>query len=321
MNSRVLAGWVVAAGGLFLAAGCTLGERAGAPQSAPAAAAEPAQYVGSAVCLACHRGVTPAVISRFEQTVMGKVFMHNPRSPLEQQNCEACHGPGSAHLAAGGGKGRGVGPGQLITFVKDDPTPVEQRNAKCLACHQRRAHLFWKGSPHERNDVACTDCHSVMQPQSRKAALSRKNVVAVCGECHEVKRAQIGRVEHMPIPEGKISCTDCHNPHGSATPAMLKYDSPNETCYACHADKRGPFLWEHPPVEESCLNCHNPHGSDYVNLLTAPPPRLCQRCHDPAEHPSNPYNQSFRFAFNRGCVNCHANIHGSNHPSGPRLLR
>ncbi len=321
MNSWRLTRWMAMAAGLLLAAGCASSHAGRSERGAAAPASPPAQYVGAAVCLACHRGVTSAVVARFEATVMGKVFMHNPRTALEKQGCEACHGPGGAHVAAGGGKRKGVGLGQLISFAKDDPTPVVQRNAKCLACHERRAHLFWKGSPHDRNDVACTDCHSVMQPESRKAALSQANVVAVCGECHEVKVAQISGVAHMPIPEGKMSCADCHNPHGSATPAMLKYDSPNDTCYACHADKRGPFLWEHPPVEENCMNCHDPHGSDHQAMLKQVVFRLCQECHDPTGHPSNPLAPNLRYAFNRGCVNCHSNIHGSNHPSGPRFLR
>ncbi len=41
----------------------------------------------------------------------------------------------------------------------------------------------------------------------------------------------------------------------------------NETCYTCHADKRGPFLWEHQPVNEDCTNCHTPHGSNITPLL------------------------------------------------------
>ena len=318
MNCWRRVGWLAAAAGLFLAAGCVSSERA-APRpgaAAQAPAAERAEYVGSEICIACHRAATPAVMATFEQTVMGKVFLHNARTSLEKQNCEACHGPGSAHLAAGGGKGRGVVPGQMITFAKDDPTPVEQRNARCLACHERRAHLFWRGSPHERNDVACTDCHTVMERRTAKAALSRDNVVEVCAQCHMVRRAQILRVSHMPIPEGKMSCTDCHNPHGTATPAMLKYDSPNDTCYACHADKRGPFLWEHPPVAENCMNCHEPHGSNHQSMLKAITFRLCQRCHEQSGHPGMPFNPGVRHVFNRGCVNCHARIHGSNHPSG-----
>ena len=83
----------------------------------------------------------------------------------------------------------------------------------------------------------------------------------------------------MPLLEGKLSCTDCHNPHGSTTSPLLKADSVNEVCYSCHAEKRGPFLFEHSPVRESCLNCHSPHGSDFEALLNVPRPMLCQQCH------------------------------------------
>ena len=50
---------------------------------------------------------------------------------------------------------------------------------------------------------------------------------------------------HMPIREGKITCSDCHNPHGSVTEKLIRQASVNEVCYTCHAEKRGPFLWEH----------------------------------------------------------------------------
>ncbi len=320
MSRRSGAGWVWAAvlAGLPLAVGCVSGERAATPASPGAKIPPPqrAEFVGSEACIACHRAANPNLMAKYEQTVMGKVFMHNARSALEKQNCEACHGPGGAHVAAGGGKGRGVGPGQMISFAKDDPTPAEERNARCLACHERRAHLFWRGSPHEREDMGCADCHTIMERRTAKAALSRENVVEVCAQCHMVRRAQTLRVSHMPIPEGKMSCTDCHNPHGSATEAMLRYDSVNETCYSCHADKRGPFLWEHPPVAENCANCHEPHGSNHQSLLKGITVRLCQGCHSQSGHPSFPFNPGVRHVFSRGCVNCHARIHGSNNPSG-----
>jgi DmsE family decaheme c-type cytochrome len=131
----------------------------------------------------------------------------------------------------------------------------------------------------------------------------------------------------MPLPEGQMSCDDCHNPHGTLTDPLLKTNTVNETCYQCHAEKRGPFLFEHPPVRESCLNCHTPHGSNQATLLVAPIPLLCQQCHADSAHPgalqtrnglangSNPEPQ----IMGRGCLTCHANIHGSNAPSGPRF--
>ena len=75
----------------------------------------------------------------------------------------------------------------------------------------------------------------------------------------------------IPMLEGKMSCSSCHNPHGSITPALLKEPSLNDTCFTCHAEKRGPFLWEHAPVVESCTNCHDPHGSNHDKMLKLSP--------------------------------------------------
>jgi DmsE family decaheme c-type cytochrome len=125
----------------------------------------------------------------------------------------------------------------------------------------------------------------------------------------------------MPLREGKMTCTDCHNPHGTFTPKLLVGNSVNDTCYRCHAEKRGPFLWEHAPVRENCLNCHEPHGSNHDKLLKIARPRLCQRCHIERFHPTTPQTPTSRFVFNRSCQNCHSQIHGSNHPAGVRLQR
>jgi DmsE family decaheme c-type cytochrome len=118
----------------------------------------------------------------------------------------------------------------------------------------------------------------------------------------------------MPLREGKMTCTDCHNPHGSFTEALLREPSVNETCYKCHAEKRGPFLWEHAPVRENCLNCHDSHGTNNEFLLKVQRPRLCQQCHTIGH--GNPGDPTSVTAFNRSCQNCHTQIHGSNAPAG-----
>jgi DmsE family decaheme c-type cytochrome len=126
-----------------------------------------------------------------------------------------------------------------------------------------------------------------------------------------------------------MNCSSCHNAHGTTGPAMLRQDSINENCYTCHAEKRTPVLWEHAPVRENCLTCHDPHGSLHPRMQIAKQPRVCQQCHDEARHPTQPYSDATSAPeffpnsrmFDRGCVNCHSQIHGSNHPAGMRFLR
>jgi DmsE family decaheme c-type cytochrome len=287
-----------------------------AQTATPAVAALPTGYVGAETCKGCHE----EAFQKFSHTKMGRLFLNQPRNTTERLACESCHGPGQAHVDAGGGKGKGG----MITFAKNDPTPVEKRNATCLTCHTKGNRVFWKGSSHEARDVACTNCHKVMENHSPRAQLAKETELETCGTCHQQKRAAQMRSSHMPLREGKMTCTSCHNPHGTVTPALLKENSLNDTCYTCHAEKRGPFLWTHPPVQESCANCHDPHGSNHEKMLKVARPRLCQQCHIETRHPTNPYGTdpaSLKFVLGRQCSNCHVNIHGSNHPSGFAFTR
>jgi DmsE family decaheme c-type cytochrome len=139
----------------------------------------------------------------------------------------------------------------------------------------------------------------------------------------------------MPLLEGKMQCTDCHQPHGSVNDPLLLASSTFDLCTSCHADKRGPFIWEHAPVTEGCTSCHLPHGSNRAHLLITSPPFLCQQCHNQigvVNHPTElltpenlasgsvPAGRDPRLV-GRGCVTCHAQIHGSNHPGGAQFHR
>jgi DmsE family decaheme c-type cytochrome len=301
-------------GGLLLLPASTPAQAPPAKPAAPLPA--DAGYVGAETCKGCHEEQH----RKFEQTKMGRLFLKHPRNTREGLACENCHGPGKAHVEAGGGKGVGG----MITFAKNDKTPIEKRNQMCTQCHEKGDRIWWRGSPHESRDIACTNCHKVMEDISPKHQLAKPTQIETCGQCHIQRRAQQMRSSHMPLREGKMTCTSCHNPHGAITPAMLKEMSVNDTCFTCHAEKRGPFLWQHAPVNESCVNCHDPHGSNHERMLKVAKPRLCQQCHNERQHPTNPYGRdaaSLKFMLGRQCLNCHVNIHGSNHPSGFAFTR
>ncbi len=281
-------------------------------------------YVGNDVCLGCHEDQQ----KRFKNTVMGRIFA-NPRTAAEKLGCESCHGPGKAHVEAGGGKDS-----IPIRFGKDSKNSIEEQNAACISCHQGGNRMFWKGSSHESRAMACVDCHQVKQeigvrlssdgrysqPLTEYKAV-KKTQPELCLQCHQMRRAQLQRSSHMPYREGKVTCTSCHNPHGSPNPKQLLQATTNENCLSCHTERRGPFLWEHPAVMENCANCHEAHGSSNPQLLKVRQPRLCDSCHVTQRHPTQAQPLGSIKNFNRGCTNCHSTIHGSNHPSGNMFLR
>lgn len=277
-------------------------------------AAPPSGYAGAETCAMCHAAQDVSV----KKTGHGKAA--NARTPAAQFGCESCHGPGQAHVDD-------EAKGHIAKFSQMTP---EQSSATCLTCHNRGEHAAWEGSVHEARNLSCTTCHSIHSPQSFTSQLAKATEAATCATCH---RAQVIKTEraftHMPVREGKMSCSSCHNPHGSINNvrALRTGTSVAESCLSCHAEMRGPVLWEHAPVRENCATCHDPHGSSNDRMLLARMPMLCQRCHIATRHPATIYdnnavtvNKSNRM-FGRSCVNCHSNVHGSNHPSGQFFMR
>jgi DmsE family decaheme c-type cytochrome len=284
-------------------------------QAAPAQApAQPAAgYAGSEACTTCHDQGESLKGTAHAQ-------MLNPRTPAATHGCESCHGPGQAHIDD-------EAKGHIRKFAQLSPG---EASATCLSCHNRGNHAGWEGSAHDRRNLSCTTCHSVHAPKSAARQLVKANETELCATCHRVQVVKTERgVAHMPVREGKMSCSSCHNPHGSVTnvKALKVGNSVGELCTTCHAEMRGPVLWEHAPVRENCATCHDPHGSSNDRMLVVRMPMLCQRCHVATRHPSSLYdkdeittNKSNRM-FGRSCVNCHSNVHGSNHPSGQFYMR
>jgi DmsE family decaheme c-type cytochrome len=197
----------------------------------------------------------------------------------------------------------------------------------CLSCHTKTSHALWKGGAHDARNLSCVTCHSVHEPKSVRAQLKTATEIETCATCHKTQALKIKRISHMPLAEGKMACSSCHSPHGATNVKQLRVGNwINESCVSCHTEKRGPFLFEHAAGRESCVSCHDPHGSSNDRMLVARVPMLCQRCHIGSRHPSTIYDsgsvasRSNRIV-GRACVNCHQQIHGSNHPSGQTLTR
>lgn len=303
------------------------------PVSAPAAAPEAegthpaegtpekAELIGAASCLACHEnkeGFHKNIHARAWPKAKGIAF---------EQSCETCHGPGSLHASAAGDR---ANPG-FATVRHLAKLPAKEAAAVCMTCHEGKGRTHWEGSVHEGRGVSCMDCHSMHAGFDKN--LKAAKVQDVCTKCHQNLKGEISKRSHHPILEGKVTCTSCHNPHGTAGPKLLVGNGVNQTCFQCHTDKRGPFLWEHRPVTEACTTCHTPHGSVHDKLLRQRAPYLCQSCHSNAQHPgtiyaenpatvgANTYQKFNSRVLYRACVNCHSNIHGSNHPTGKAFTR
>jgi DmsE family decaheme c-type cytochrome len=290
-------------------------------QNPPAQAAAPGQtpalppgYAGSDSCVLCHEAEDKSV----QGSQHGKV--HNPRAPFAKLGCETCHGPGQAHVDD-------ENSGKIVKLRTLTPAAI---NETCLTCHNRGTHAGWQGSTHEARNLSCLTCHSVHKPASFEHQLVKGSESQLCATCHRTQVAKTERaVAHMPVREGKMTCSSCHNPHGSIAnvKALAVGNSINESCYSCHTEMRGPKLWEHAPVPQNCTTCHDPHGSSNDRMLNVRMPMLCQRCHVATRHPSSIYDNNAitvsksNRMFGRSCVNCHSNVHGSNHPSGQFFMR
>jgi len=277
----------------------------------------PTGFVGGEACKTCHADVW----AKFYKNPHFKSVASGKETP-EHTGCEGCHGPGGAHVAAHGGKAT------IVAFSQLEPKQILDN---CLRCHANtlsRANI--RTSSHTEAGVACTSCHSIHKSPAPKFLLADKQI-DLCYGCHADVRSQFSMPFKHRVNEGAMVCTDCHNPHGAFQPTWRNGERPRmmqaamaneEPCLKCHAEKRGPFVFEHPPVRiEGCESCHYPHGSPNSRLLRRPVVfTMCLECHNGAPGFSRtgqgdpvPFQfHNLRSPIFQNCTNCHSHIHGSN---------
>lgn len=279
--------------------------QAKATPPAPSAGAG-GDYVGSDTCKTCHEDLYN---KEFANTPHAKTLLDTRKGPA-WHGCEACHGPGKAHVEGGGDVTK------IINFKNLKP---EDASKRCLTCHgESNEHANFLRSPHLENGVGCTSCHDPHRPKSQQFLLTA-TAPQLCYQCHNEVRAEFTRPYRHRINAGLIQCSDCHNVHGGYLPRQLRTTAAQEqVCLKCHREKKGPFVFEHLPVKtEGCVSCHVPHGSTNPRLLKVSQVNLlCLQCHTlafsnvPSQPPIGPaHNQAQKY---QACTMCHAFIHGSN---------
>ena len=270
--------------------------------------------MGSDACTACHADIA-------------KDFRHAFHAQ-QGVECEQCHGPASLHVEGGGDVSK------IISFRRRSASDA---NGVCLSCHARDESIGnWVAGPHAANKVRCTDCHQThaysakgnsktdaslnvmtpartanvenLVPEAKVMMQPRWQANDACLKCHQTVRGQMSLPYHHPLREGKMSCADCHDPHGGAARNNLRIANTNQLCLSCHAQYRGPFAYQHPPVTENCMICHTAHGSPNTNLLSVSEPALCLQCH--AGH-----HNGAGLPLPDRCTNCHGSIHGTDTPT------
>jgi DmsE family decaheme c-type cytochrome len=278
-----------------------------------------ANYVGTAACTAkCH--AHDDLTRDFRLSIHGEQVSRETNLPLV--NCESCHGPGS--LAVEDIQNEKC---DAKTFIPLEEIPAGAMALICLKCHagQSLANLSaWPASPHAVAGISCRDCHKIHQGPAQK--VRRSEIAGLCGSCHQDVAASFTLPSHHGVPEGKVTCIDCHNPHGTTTHDNLQASPTRDVCARCHAGKTGPFVYEHADLTVDCQSCHEPHGSVNGRLLRYREPFLCLQCHtghNTARHPGLA-DRSTKATYFTACSSCHPRIHGTDLPgyrSDDRLTR
>lgn len=285
------------------------------------ARATPDDYMGENGCAECHSSITKNFTASAHAPMVS-----DPNLPLDKRGCQGCHGPGHIHQAE-------ENP-EVISFTKMSP---KESSAACMRCHaQTLSESHWKRTEHARADLSCVSCHQihtdtdaalghaakkkdprapVFVAKADPKAMLKADEATLCGSCHQSALAEFRGTSHHPVPEGRVTCSDCHTPHPTKD-VKVKHDEVKGKCVTCHTEKAGPFIFEHDPVAgftgNGCQECHRPHGSNNPKMLNSVTRGLCAQCHTDKLAQHYPGQTCWT-------AGCHVASHGSN--TDPRFLK
>jgi predicted CXXCH cytochrome family protein len=149
----------------------------------------------------------------------------------------------------------------------------------CGSCHDphgsKSMPLIARGSIHPPFRDGCSNCHD-----GSAEVLQGGGGNDLCTVCHD-DVAEAAAAAEVPHPAMEmIECIDCHSPHASRQPDLLRVAG-GGVCLTCHEDQGGAAGdTVHGAIDWiGCQSCHVPHGGDGEKLLREHGNELCNGCH------------------------------------------
>jgi tetratricopeptide (TPR) repeat protein len=182
-------------------------------------------------------------------------------------SCEACHGPGSAHVAWAGQRPASAprsspgGTGLVVRLGRGEGAWVMRNPQRGIA--------EWSGAPRSPAEVdACARCHARRRPilepyEYGRPFLDTHTPALLEAALYHADGQILGEVyEYGSFVQSRmfragVTCSDCHDPHGLGLRA-----SGNAACSQCHAATKFDTTDHHHHVMGSeaarCVSCHMP---------------------------------------------------------------
>ena len=182
-------------------------------------------------CLHCHTGDPQPAAGP------ARNFYTGPPFRAAGVGCAACHGDPTAHLAK-----------PSAPILNPDKLPPTRRDSVCLQCHLEADATVYRPAKslatfHPGEDLAATALYFVDRSRAQLGGRASSQYEALLRSA--CRRAAGDR----------LTCTTCHDPHGSPGPAE-RVAFFRSKCLTCHT---GPNIaTRHHPEQQDCASCHMP---------------------------------------------------------------
>lgn len=205
-----------------------------------------------ALCTSCHTtGVDPKTGAWTEMGI----------------GCEACHGPASEHVNAGGDKTKIVNPANL---------DIARQTDVCAQCHIRGKNTKYEGREDALGFVPGMKLTDVYTWATPKTDNPEKPIFYEDGASKK-HHQQFQDFEQSKHYAANLTCTSCHDPHAKNKDGYQLKDT----------------------IDNVCLSCHNEGGKATTKLATPIAENLDKYMPERAKSGSSPDIRTHTFKLNQ----------------------